>query len=135
MAALFDLDGLPPAPRHCFYDSDEEKDEEIDSSEEENLFVWRQNVSELQNIKTLLVCTTDVSAAFVKSYTNVCTDPVATLACTRPRNVLKGHYFSGREEEVDVTDINAIQNGGCVATVTHGVNYDFCNLWSEKVCY
>lgn len=120
--------------RHCLYDSEEEEDEHV-----QDAFYFSPNKS--QSCKLLIVCTSHITVAFVKSHVILKPQPLTTILCQCPVRFLKGRYFheereeEEQEEEERVGEVYEVKDNDSVyvALLLNTFKDDYCNEWSRKV--
>ena len=142
----FSLDPYSVSQRHCFHDSDEEDEGEQENGGREYFF-FSQSSTKDAHVKLLIVCTSRIPVAFVKSHVILKPAPCCIITCQNSVQVLKGRYFSDlrrkedsnnkEEEKVNIGELYEAEEHPdvliCFSMET--LEDDYCNEWSRKVSY
>lgn len=132
------LDYYSVPQRHVFYESEEEEEEEEEEREEAKLFL-NEGAVKVQ-VKLLLVCTTDVGVAFLKSHVALGPQPSLVVSTRRPEKVLRDRYFHrtrGEEEEEEerVGELYGVEGKDDIFVYFQlkSLKDEHCNQWSRMV--
>ena len=131
------LDYYSVPQRHVFYESEEEEEEEEEEREEAKLFLIEGAVN--VQAKLLLVCTTDVGVAFLKSHVALGPQPSLVVSTCHLEKVLRDHYFHrtrGEEEEGErVGELYSVDGKDDIFVYFQlkSLKDEHCNEWSQMV--
>jgi hypothetical protein len=133
------LDPYSVPQRHCFYDSDDEEDEGEGDGLDCTFVSMSPNVSD--PIKLLIVCTSEITGAFIKTHVMLDHPPLSILNCnTKPSKALKRCLFQSEDSDKDTIPYKL---GEMYSVTSHSntlvyfcldyLKEDYCNEWSRKI--
>ncbi len=133
------LDPLDGLQRHCFYDSDEEQDEENVVQCLDDLFIAQTSTK--VPIKLLIMGTSRIGCHFLSSHVTTEPKPCAIVKTLDPLRALKGKYFSDEGDETTdrektISSIYGVKDkeGVFICLNEMPLKEEYCNCWSKKVC-
>ncbi|KAL5457217.1 hypothetical protein EMCRGX_G034462 [Ephydatia muelleri] len=116
--------------RHTIYDSDEDESSEPLGN---NDLSFRPPNVEPPKGGTLVFALGRISSVFVRTYFEIESAPVFSVATNDSRRALKGHHFARGEADTPVSSVFSSSATVLVCLHEDELNADHCNTWCEGI--